>query len=152
MPRYKLYKDHGFPHRNLSSNDQVEPIAHDGFGRSHSGDDACNGNPAHYHHHHSLANYQAELAAAARESSEFQTSGCNTPRQSAETLNSGSSMDSGDVGFDGGGFDSLVWGARETLEALMYGLWWCSKYELNAREPRTYRHMDSSTDTARNNC
>jgi hypothetical protein len=112
VPRWKLYRDPEVPpHRigSLSSHDQLELIVHDGHGRSRSGGDTCAGNRELYHHHPSLANYQAELAAA-RESSEFQTSGCNTPRQSAETLNSSSSSrDSYDAGFDETGrFSSLV--------------------------------------------
>ena len=47
-------------------------------------------------HYLSLADYQAGFAV--RDSSEFQTSGCDTPRRSAESLNS--SRFSGDVGFD----------------------------------------------------
>jgi hypothetical protein len=52
--------------------------------------------------------WDAELAARESiESSEYQTSGCNTPRRSAETLNS--SRISGDVDFSyEGHFDSLV--------------------------------------------
>ena len=73
---------------------QLELIANDRFHRSGKQELS----------HSDLTDYQAELTA--RESSEFQTSGCNTPRRSAETLNS--SRFSGDVDFDEGLFGSLV--------------------------------------------
>jgi hypothetical protein len=47
----------------------------------------------------------SQVDGAERESSEFQTSGHNTPRCSAETLESGS-IESGGIGERG--FDSLV--------------------------------------------
>lgn len=81
-PRWKLYKHHDGPLRSPFGN-QLEPIANDIFERPH-GDDIWDGNQEHCHL--SLADYHAGMAA--RESSEFQTSGCNTPRQSTETLSS----------------------------------------------------------------
>lgn len=100
VPRWRLYKNHGAQLKS-PSHDQLELIVNDRFKRSH-GNDTCDSNRELYHP--SLANYQAELTA--RESSEFQTSGCNTPRCSAETLNS--SRVSGDVCFDEEKFDSLA--------------------------------------------
>lgn len=92
-PRWKLYdKNHHdlSPFRNPSNN-QLELLTNDRFMFNRS-------------HGHGNDLRDAELAP--RESSEYQTSGCNTPRRSAETLNS--SRFSGDVDFNEGHFDSLV--------------------------------------------
>jgi hypothetical protein len=106
--RWKLYNDHALSSSLRSPfNDQLElSIANDRFTRSHRGDGTWgDSNQEFYNRHASLTDYQAELAV--RDLSEFQTSGCNTPRRSAETLNS--SRFSGDVDFlDEAHFDSLV--------------------------------------------
>ena len=93
-PRWKFHRNRDMPSLGRPSNDLLElSIANDRFTRSHG---------------HGNDLWDAELAARESiDSSVYQTSGCNTPRRSAETLNS--SRFSGDVDFlDEGHFDSLV--------------------------------------------
>jgi hypothetical protein len=100
-PRWKLYdQNHNMPSlwrgpAANNDNNQLELMANDGFMFDRS-------------HGHGNDLWDAEMAARESiESSVYQTSGCNTPRRSAETLVS--SRFSGDVNFlDEGHFDSLV--------------------------------------------
>jgi hypothetical protein len=99
VPRWRTSRNQSFALRKTIS-DQFEPNANGRLERSHG--DNVHSNQEFYQPF--MANFQAEEAA--RESSEFQTSGHNTPRCSAETLESES------IGFSGGiderGFGSLV--------------------------------------------
>jgi hypothetical protein len=99
VPRWRSSRNQSFALRKTIS-DQFEPNANGRTERSHGDND--HGNQE--FHQPFVASFEAEEAA--RESSEFQTSGHNTPRCSAETLESES------IGFSGGsderGFGSLV--------------------------------------------
>jgi hypothetical protein len=100
IPRWRTSRNQSFALRKNIS-DQFEPNANGRTVPSHGGNVGSN----HESRQPFMANFQSEEAAA-RESSEFQTSGHNTPRCSAETLESES------IGFSGGvderGVGSLV--------------------------------------------
>jgi hypothetical protein len=101
-PRWSSSRNHDFPLRSPVSG-RFESVTNGRLERSHGGDNSS----IQKLYQPFMANYRAE-AAAARESSDFHTSGHNTPRRSAETLDGEIVEISGGVGIDERGFGSLV--------------------------------------------